>query len=83
MALELLATAKSTLPSPLKSPTVTERGPEPAAKLLAAVKLGALHWGGTPGAALKLATAFTVRLLKVSLDGWKFGAEAVPAGFTT
>ena len=79
----LFPTARSSLPSPLKSPSATERGFVPAAKLLAAVKLGVPHCEGTPGASLKLAVAFTVRLLKVTLDGAKFGAETVLAGFTT
>src|SRR5438552_1304091 len=36
-----LAVARSCLPSPLKSPTATEKGPKPAPKLVAALKLPA------------------------------------------
>ena len=41
-----LATARSCLPSPLKSPTTTETGPLPAPKLPAAAKLTGSHVAG-------------------------------------
>jgi hypothetical protein len=42
----LLGKARSCLPSPLKSPTPTERGPEPALKFAAAAKLTGVHVTG-------------------------------------
>ena len=57
-------TARSVLPSPLKSPVTTANGPAPTAKSVLA-KVTVLHCGETVGAALKLATALAVKLVNV------------------
>ena len=71
------ASARSSLPSPLKSPATRETG-FPPVKLVAAAKLAVLHCDAMLGATVKFAVAFVVRSFNVWLDGLN-----VPTGVTT